>query len=379
VAPPRPRSKQSITPPPRIALGVAYGRENHFTDMWDQAITMRNELTLNTSLCRFRAIQEPRCVATLVDQAIHSGSKRTPPLRPVAAAADASGAARRSTPSQPPAHTPVDSNAASIQIAPGVFMPRISAGPPHGGGKNREIASALMWLREGGRGIDSALEYSNQREVSAAIRKSGVTRADIFVTSKIPCGNGTTGAASSAIRRDLHLRQMSYIDLLLVHRPCKDNDEGTKNVWRALQSAHTSGLTRAIGVSNFAKKDIDAVLSLGGVGPAINQCRMSIGMHDDEAIAYGAALNITYQAYSPLRRVPLKDERIINVASTHQVSAAQVALRWIYQQGVAIATSPNLSPAHAKDALAIANFTLTEEEMQDLSKISGLVPRVGRK
>ena len=66
----------------RMALGVAYGRENHFTDMWDQAINMRNELTLNASLCRVRGIQEPRCVAALVEKAIHSGAKRTPPLRP---------------------------------------------------------------------------------------------------------------------------------------------------------------------------------------------------------------------------------------------------------------------------------------------------------
>ena len=65
-----------------MALGVAYGRENHFTDMWDQAINMRNELTLNASLCRVRGIQEPRCVAALVEKAIHSGAKRTPPLRP---------------------------------------------------------------------------------------------------------------------------------------------------------------------------------------------------------------------------------------------------------------------------------------------------------
>lgn len=119
-------------------------------------------------------------------------------------------------------------------------------------------------------------------------------------------------------------------------------------------------------------KDIDAVLSLGGVGPAVNQCRMSIGMHDDETIAYGAARNITYEAYSPLRRVPLKDQRVTSIASTHRRSAAQVALRWIYQKGVAIATSPNTNPAHATEALAIANFTLTEDEMQTLSQISGL-------
>ena len=126
------------------------------------------------------------------------------------------------------------------------------------------------------------------------------------------------------------------------------------------------------GVSNFAKGDIDAVLAVGGVGPAVNQCRMSVGNHDDETIAYGAARNITYEAYSPLRRVPLSDRRVTSIASAHGVKPAQVALRWIYQQGVAIATSPGTNAEHAKETLAIRSFALTGEEMRTLSEIKGL-------
>ena len=79
-------------------------------------------------------------------------------------------------------------------------------------------------------------------------------------------------------------------------------------------------------MSNFAKSDLDAILALGGVPPAINQCQMSIGSHDDATRTYGLAKNVTYEAYSPLRHVDLSDSRITTIANAHSVSAAQVAL-----------------------------------------------------
>jgi len=96
---------------------------------------------------------------------------------------------------------------------------------------------------------------------------------------------------------------------------------------------------------------------------------MSLGSHDDETIAYGLQHNITYEAYSPLRRVDLSDARISAIASAHSVSPAQVALKWIAQQGVLIATSPGVNPDHIKADLGLGSFTLADGEMQTLSKI----------
>jgi aryl-alcohol dehydrogenase-like predicted oxidoreductase len=138
----------------------------------------------------------------------------------------------------------VASGNATIQIAPGVFMPMISVGHPDDGKRN-ETAAALAWLRAGGRGIDTALDYHNQAQVGAALRASGVARADVFVTTKIPCQPGTESAASKAIREDLAQLELPYVDLLLIHFPCKRTVE-TQNVWRALQSAHANGLARAM-------------------------------------------------------------------------------------------------------------------------------------
>ena len=249
-----------------------------------------------------------------------------------------------------------------IEIAPGVFMTRLNAGHPDDGKRN-ETASALAWLAAGGRGIDTALSYHNQRDVGAAVRASGVPRSEIFVTTKVPCRS-----AEKSIDEDLSQLQMTSVDLLLIHFPC-ESTEGTKTAWKALQAAHAAGKARAIGISNFAKKDIDAVLSLGGVGPAVNQCQMSVGSHDDETIAYGKAHNITYEAYSPLRRVDLGDKRIKAIATAHGVSTAQVALKWIDQQDILIATSPGTDAEYIKEDLALGSFTLADDEMDKLRKI----------
>ena len=246
-------------------------------------------------------------------------------------------------------------------------MPIVSAGHPDDGRRN-ETASALAWFQGGGRAIDTALSYHNQKDVGAAVRASGLAREEIFITTKIPCGSGSASAATQAIDEDLQQLNLPAVDLLLIHFPCR-RTEDTKQVWSALQQAHKAGKARAIGVSNFLKADLDAALSLGGVGPSVNQCQMSIGSHDDETIAYGKARNVTYEAYSPLRRVDLTDRRIVSIAHSHGVSPAQVALKWIAQQEILIATSPGTNRAFIAADLALETFTLEDGEMQTLSKI----------
>lgn len=255
----------------------------------------------------------------------------------------------------------------TLQIAPGVFMPRLSAGHPDDGQRN-ETASALAWLAAGGRGIDTAFSYHNQQQVGAAVRTSGLARSEIFITTKIPCGEGTAEGATKSIHDDLSQLGLPSVDLMLIHFPCRRTDQ-TKAVWGALQKAHAAGLTRAIGVSNFEKADLDAALSLGGVPPAVNQCAMAIGSHDDGTIAYGKAHNVTYEAYSPLRHVDLKDPRITSIAAAHQVTTAQIALKWIWQQDVLIATSPGENADYIKEDLTLGSFTLAEDEMAALSNI----------
>ena len=133
--------------------------------------------------------------------------------------------------------------------------------------------------------------------------------------------------------------------------------------------AQKLGLTRAIGVSNYGKKDLDAILSIGGTPPAVNQCQMSIGSHDDETISCCKEHKIFYEAYSPLRHVNLTQSVLTQVAKNHGVTTAQVALRWVVQKNVLVVTSPGINEQYAEEDLAIGNFSLTDSEMARLDAV----------
>jgi len=268
------------------------------------------------------------------------------------------------------------------EIASGVCMPTVNLGHPDDGGT--ELDSALKWLKLGGVGIDTALVYNNQDQVGAAVRQSKVPRDKIFITTKIPCppdaklppwdpppgeGRMSPEKALEAVREDLRQLDVEFVDLMLLHFPCKSGTSDTIEMWKGLQEALAQNLTRAIGVSNFNSSDLDAVISVGGAKPAVNQCQMSIGSHDDATIAYTKQLGIYYEAYSPLRRINLSTPLLVSIAKAHGKSPAQVALKWINQQGVIIATSPGVNEKYMLQAFDLDNFSLTSEEMISLSEL----------
>ena len=139
--------------------------------------------------------------------------------------------------------------------------------------------------------------------------------------------------------------------------------------WSGVPFILKAGKARAIGTSHYCQRHMEDVLEIATVKPALNQCAMSIGSHDDATIAFCKSHNITYEAYSPLRHVNLTDARITPIASAHNVSTAQVALRWINQQGIVVATSPGMKREYVVEDLALGDFTLTDGEMATLSAI----------
>ena len=264
----------------------------------------------------------------------------------------------------------VSSSNPTREIEPGVMMPLLSAGHPDDG--TSESGQAELWFKLGGRGIDTAYSYHNQADVGKAVRESGLNRTDIFITSKINPGryDGSCTVANTvaAVQEDLKELNLPYVDLMLIHFPCPTLAQ-TKLAWQGLEQILQQKLARSIGVSNFKKDDLDAVLSLGGSVPALNQCAMSIGAHDDATIAYCKSLNITYEAYSPLRKVDLGGAAITGIAKAHGVSTAQVALRWVDQLEVQIAVSPGTNQQYAKEDLALRSFELTSGEVEALSAL----------
>lgn len=272
----------------------------------------------------------------------------------------------------PAAELPPLSNV--TEIAKGVFMPRVSMGHSDSSSATSKQVAAL-WLKEGGRGLDTANSYHNQDQVGAAVKESGIPRASIFITTKIFCAGNASGAAA-AIDADLKMLGLPQVDLMLIHRPYPypghpeqcHTPRGRAETWKGLEQALAAGKTRAIGVSNFNSTELAALLETASVTPAINQCKLSVGAHDDVTISFCKAHGIQYEAYSPLRGGEMSLPAVEKIGTSHGKSGAQVVLRWIIQQGHLLATSAD-NAGFDKEDLDLFDWSLTAAEMETLSAI----------
>lgn len=260
---------------------------------------------------------------------------------------------------------------ASKTIAPGVEMPIVMVGTWTSGTSEDVKAIVRTWLGQGGIGIDEALVYQNQGMVAQAIKEAGVARNQLFIESKIP-GCGGDEIARSWVEQILRELDTTYLDLLLIHAPRGPDCLGT---WRVLEEYHSQGILKAIGVSNFQVPHLQALLAHAKVKPAVNQIQFNVFFHDDELVAFCRQNNITPQSWGPLggahnwfKRSVFTEPTINTIAQAHQVSAAQVALRWVIQHGLTIVFLSG-DARHQQNDADIFGFSLTDKEMEMLDAL----------
>lgn len=160
-------------------------------------------------------------------------------------------------------------------------------------------------LAAGYRHIDTAAAYGNEESVGAGIKASGVARDQIFLTTKLWNADHGYDATKAAIDRSLQKLGVDYVDLYLIHWPnpvkFRDNwEEANAGSWKAMEEAYKDGKLRAIGVSNFRAKHLDALLKTANVKPMVNQIFLNPSDLQPEVVAYNAAHDILSEAYSPL-------------------------------------------------------------------------------
>jgi 2,5-diketo-D-gluconate reductase A len=157
---------------------------------------------------------------------------------------------------------------------------------------------------------------------------------------------------------------------VLLHAPCKSDATNAK-LWQGMEQALALNLTRAIGVSNFGKAALGALLSAATVKPAVNQCQMSMADQEDEMLSFCAEHGIVFEAYAAMRGCPFGDAQVRRIAAAHGVGVSQVCLRWVLQKGAAMAVglgdNATLMPEYAKADLDVYGFALSDAEMATLS------------
>jgi diketogulonate reductase-like aldo/keto reductase len=225
-------------------------------------------------------------------------------------------------------------------------------------------------LEVGYRHIDTATMYRNEAEVGQAVRDSGVSRADVFVTTKLPPERA--GRERETLTASLRALGMEHVDLWLVHWPPRR--PAMVSTWQEFLAAQRDGLARAVGVSNFSTSQIDDLVKETGETPAVNQIPWSPWEHHPGRLAESAARGVVVEGYSPLARSRLSDPVLAEIAAAHNVTPAQVVLRWHLEHDIVVIPK-SARPERIKSNLDIFGFTLTADEITRIDALSGSARR----
>lgn len=218
-------------------------------------------------------------------------------------------------------------------------------------------------LNIGYRHIDTAQMYGNEAEVGAAIETSEIPRDEIFLTTKVDNSNHEPERAAASIQRSLNDLRTDYVDLLLVHWPLPTLYGGDVTLpWPALEDAFTGGSARAIGLSNYERKHIEAVRAAATVAPHVLQVEAHPFFPNADLRAYAQGLGMVFEAWSPLARGrATTDPTLRAIADQLGVSAAQVALRWAIDRGHVVFPK-TLRRARMATNIDAFSFSLTPEQ-----------------
>lgn len=229
------------------------------------------------------------------------------------------------------------------------------------------VNSVMSAIQRGFRKFDTASIYANEESVGDGIRRSGIPREEIFVTTKL-YPNQFSDAANAI---DLALKKLGldYIDLMLLHHPGANDVEA----YKAMERAVAQGKIRSIGLSNYYIKEMKAFLPQVTIRPALVQNEIHPYYQDTDVVEYMHSQGILVEAWYPLggrgHTAELLGNRTISqIAAAHGKSSAQVILRWDLQKGVVVIPGSS-NPAHIEENISIFDFELTDEEMRRLNAL----------
>jgi diketogulonate reductase-like aldo/keto reductase len=194
-------------------------------------------------------------------------------------------------------------------------------------------------LRLGYRHIDTARAYYNEASVGRAVRDSGISREQIYVTSKLPAEAKDFGKAVEEFETTMSEIGLDYLDLYLVHAPWpwdevgKDCREENRQIWKAMEQFLARGRVKAIGVSNFDSDDLVSLLPACETKPMVNQIRWFIGLDPSDTVATCAQHDIVVEAFSPFAHgLIVNHPEIGDIAVRYNVSAPQLCIRYLLQK-----------------------------------------------
>jgi methylglyoxal/glyoxal reductase len=231
-----------------------------------------------------------------------------------------------------------------------------------------EVENAVKWAIEAGyRSIDTASLYGNEAGVGKAIKESGVSREEIFVTTKV--WNTDQGYESTlrAFEESRSKLDLEYVDLYLIHWPGKDK---YKDTWKALEKLYKEGKARAIGVSNFHVHHLQNLMADSEMKPMVNQVEYHPYLTQKELHQFCKEQGIQFEAWSPLGRGRiLTNPVIVKLGEKYEKTPAQIILRWDLQNGV-VTIPKSVHKERIIDNANLFDFELSTEDMQAIDGLN---------
>ena len=266
----------------------------------------------------------------------------------------------------------------TYELSNGVRIPVLGFGTWQSADGDEAYNAVLSALRAGYRHIDTAAAYENEESVGKAIndfmKQSGVSRKDLFVTTKLWNGDHGRTLTEKAIDESLSKLGLDYLDLYLIHwpNPLKFRNcwaEKNAECWKEMEDAVKDGKIRAIGLSNFWEHHIEALLKTASIKPVVNQIKICPGQSQKKLVEYSKKLGMVVEGYSPLGTGAIfAKEFMKSLSEKYKRSIAQICIRWSIQSGC-IPLPKSVTESRIKENLNVFDFELDAEDIEKIANL----------